>query len=468
MASSSVSILDRITAGVVIAVAITAVLHLAFAQDWAKAPSEVSVLALLFVVMHRFGLREWLLLGVALALTTGLAMRAGGTVDLHHALGQGAYFTAFIMLLMLLREGAVTSRSVLTVGAWITRQPPGRRFIATWFGGHIAGILMNFGAVSLLAPLVQRGVRAYPIETPEDERRAVIRERRQLSALIRGFSPVITWAPTTLTQVIVFSAVPGLDTTTALLMGISFAAMCLVIGWIEDRLRWGPPRVMQEAPEPFPRAAALDLMVVYGALVLGAGLVLMMADLAMPLALMVVAPVMLVGWVITQNLSETGAPARIRARLTEITLVSVPRMAKDAWLLGVAGYIGICAARLAPVDLIARWTESAHLPGWVFVAGLPVLITLAGQIALSPMMMVVFLAAVVSALPTLPAPPEYIAAALSAGWALSMTSAPNATGALLLSGATGISSTTLTWRWNGVYSLCVLFAFGLIAWIVVP
>ena len=68
--------------------------------------------------------------------------------------------------------------------------------MTTWIGGHLAGILMNFGAVSLLAPLIQRGVRADPIETEEDERRAQIRERRQLSALVRGFSPVITWAPT--------------------------------------------------------------------------------------------------------------------------------------------------------------------------------------------------------------------------------------------------------------------------------
>ena len=108
-------------------------------------------------MLPRFGAREWFLLGVAGALSLGLALRPGGMADLGDALASGAYFAAFILSMMLLREAAVTSASVLAVGAWMTRQPPGRRFVATWVGGHLAGILMNFGAVSLLAPLVQRG-----------------------------------------------------------------------------------------------------------------------------------------------------------------------------------------------------------------------------------------------------------------------------------------------------------------------
>ena len=135
-------------------------------------------------------------------------------------------------------------------------------------------------------------------------------------------------------------------------------------------------------------------------------------------------------------------------------------MARNAFQLGSAGYIGICAAKLAPVAIIADWTQAAHIPDWALVAMLPVLITIGGTVALSPMVMVVFLAAVVSALPQMPADLEYIAIALGFGWALSITAAPNATAALLVSGATGIPSTTLTWKWNGVYSLCAMVVFA--------
>lgn len=459
------TISDRICTAILIALSACELLHLVFGQTWAVAPARGLALALLLAVIPRFGFREWALLALALGLVGGLWWR-GDTEAVTGALAKGAYFTAFILLMMLLREAAVTSASVLDVGAWISRQPPGRRFVVTWWGGHVAGILMNFGAVSLLAPLIQRGVRAGPQETPDDRRRTKVRERRQLSALIRGFAFVICWAPTTLTQVIILGSVPDLNPVTAITWGLGLSLLMLGVGWAEDRLRWGRPRRVPEDAPPFPRGAALDLLVVYILLVGGALALVGLASLPLPVALMSVAPIMLCGWVIVQ--ARLGTIPSAPRRLAEIASVSIPRMAKDAYLLGAAGFIGITAAELAPVDAIATWTEAAGVSSWVFVAALPVLITLAGQIALSPMMMVVFLAAVVSALPALPAPPHFIALALGAGWSLSMTASPNATGALLLAGATGVPSTTLTWRWNGVYSLTVLAILTVLSWVLVP
>jgi hypothetical protein len=457
-------IADRISAVVALGLSALVICWQVLGAEWAAVPSKLGVVALMITVLPRFGLREWSLLGFAGALSVGLMLRAGGTGDVIFALGRGAYFAGFILMMMLLREAAVTSKSVLTVGGWLTQQPPGRRYLANWVGGHLAGILMNFGAVSLLAPLVQRGVRAAPIETEAEERRARIRERRQLSALIRGFAPVITWAPTTLTQVIILGSVPGLDPVLASLYGLGLGSIMLVIGWTEDKLRWGRPRVSLEDPGPFPRRAALDLVVVYMLLIAGSSAVLVAADVSLPKALMTVAPLMLLGWVLRQNQGHVRPTAN---RLGEILHLAVPRLARDAYLLGAAGFIGICAARLAPTDLIAHWIEEWALPSWLLIALIPVVITLAGQIALSPMMMVVFIASVLAALPELPAAPEHIGIALAAGWMLSLTASPNATGALLISGATGIAPTTITWRWNGVYSLTALAVFAGLAFVLV-
>jgi hypothetical protein len=238
----------------------------------------------------------------------------------------------------------------------------------------------------------------------------------------------------------------------------------LVIGWTEDKIRWGRPRVSLEDPGPFPRRAALDLVVVYMLLIAGSSAVLVAADVSLPKALMTVAPLMLLGWVLRQNQGHVRPTAN---RLGEILHSAVPRLARDAYLLGAAGFIGICAARLAPTDLIAHWIEEWALPSWLLIALIPVVITLAGQIALSPMMMVVFIASVLAALPELPAAPEHIGIALAAGWMLSLTASPNATGALLISGATGIAPTTITWRWNGVYSLTALAVFAGLAFVLV-
>jgi hypothetical protein len=419
-----------------------------------------AALLVVLVILPQFGIREWLLLGMACALAAGLAASDEGLGAARYALDQGAFFAAFILLMTLLREAAVTSPAVLSLGHFLTNQQPGRRFIATYVGGHLSGVLLNFGAISLLAPMVQRGVRAEPIATAEDERRATVREQRQMAALIRGFAVVITWAPTTLTQAIILHSLPGLHTGRVMLMGLAVSGVFLLVGWAEDRLRWGRPR--RRAPGlpvvRFPLAAARDLGLVGLILIAGTYSARAAFGTTTAQALMLMAPVMLVGWVFTQNL-EHGAGQGARAvcrRLGEIVAGPLPRMTRDAYLLGVAGFIGAAAARLAPVDMIAAHLALESIPPWLFLSSLPVIIMLSGNIAMSPIMVVVFLAAVISALPVLPAEPDLIAVSLGAGWALSMTASPNATGPILLSGITRLPTTTLTWRWNGVYSLAAL------------
>jgi len=138
---------------------------------------------------------------------------------------------------------------------------------------------------------------------------------------------------------------------------------------------------------------------------------------------------------------------------------SADGLARIAFALGAAGFIGEAAAKLAPVELIAQHLDGANIPDWLFLISLPIIINLCGQIALSPIMVVVFLSSIMNALPVLPADPNLIVFALGAGWALSMTASPNATATIMISGISGIAPTILTWKWNGVYSLLCLSAF---------
>ncbi len=191
--------LSGLTAAAMLGLAALELVYLVGQVELAGTLGRGAALLVVVVVAPRFGVREWLLLAVALALTAGLAGTGAGWSAARHALDQGAFFAAFILLMTLLREAAITSPAVQALGHFLTGQQPGRRFVATYLGGHLGGVLLNFGAISLLAPLIQRGVRAEPVLNADDERRATIREQRQLSALIRGFAFVITWAPTTLT-----------------------------------------------------------------------------------------------------------------------------------------------------------------------------------------------------------------------------------------------------------------------------
>jgi hypothetical protein len=470
MAVAARATLPSLTAAAMTALAVLELVYFVGRIDTAGLLGRAAALLVTIAVMPRFGLREWALLGAALALTAGLAPRPDGWEAVRLALDRGAFFAAFILLMTLLREAAITSPAVLAMGNFLTRQQPGRRFLATYVGGHLAGVLLNFGAVSLLAPLVQRGVRAEPVLTAEDERRALIRERRALCALIRGFAMVITWAPTTLTQAIILHSLPGLSAARVMAYGLGISAVMLGVGWLEDRLRWGRPR--SRAPGmpvvAFPGRAAGDLGIVALALTVGAYGARELLALSTAQALMLVAPCMLAGWVFAQNAGQgAGQGARaVGRRLREIAAGPLPRMTRDAFTLGAAGFIGTTAAALAPVDAIAAGLALESIPGWLFLIALPVIIIVTGTVAISPMMTVVFLGSVISALPVLPVDANLIALAFGAGWALALTAAPNATGAIFISGATGLPATTLTWRWNGVYSLAVLAVLAGVFWLV--
>lgn len=129
--------------------------------------------------------------------------------------------------------------------------------------------------------------------------------------------------------------------------------------------------------------------------------------------------------------------------------------------LGLSGFIGRILAEVLPVTALTPQLDLTLMPGWIFLALLPVLITLGGQIALTPIILVVFLGQVIQTIPALPADPTHIVFALSAGWAISMFASPNATATLLISATSNIPPTTLTWRWNlryGVICYVVLVA----------
>ena len=412
-----------------------------------------------------FGLREWAMGAAAGLLAAALAFAApDGVAGLVAALDLAAFFSAFILLMMLLREAAATSRAIREVGYFMTHQPAGRRYVATAVGAHLMGVLLNFGAISLFAPLVQQGVRADPVETEADRRRLEIRERRQLTAMIRGFSWMIVWAPTTLTQAIVAAALPGLDHVRMMTLGLLASASILLLGWAEDRWRWRA--VMRRAAKvegaPPPWRALGELGTVCLCLI-GASYALMVAvGAGATQALMLVAPGVLVGWVFTQNLGRgpQAAAVAVGRRLDEIALGPLPTIARDAVLLGAAGFIGAAAARLAPGPELAAWIAPGAVDPWLFLSALPVVILLAAQVALSPITTVVFLGGVLSNLSEPPAAPELVGLALGAGWALSMTGAPNATGSIILSSMTGVPGPTLTWGWSGVFTLLSLTALS--------
>lgn len=426
--------------------------------------ARAAFVGLALVLVPSFALREWALTAMALALIYGLAQNDGGWEQIVGALDRAAFFAAFIYLVTLLKEAAQRSRSVLDLGHYLTSQPPGKRFYALAGGGHTMGVLLNFGAISLLTPLILRGVRA----SSDDEATIARLDQQQLSALIRGFAWMIMWSPTALTQAVLFTSFPTANLTTVIGLGMAASLTMVLIGRAEDLWRWrGQRRVAVLSVPDFPKRAALRFAAVC-ALIIGATFATVWAfDVSPAVGLMLVAPSVMIVWVAEQEWAQDrrGVLGRSASCLSAIIKESAPSLGKSAFILGAAGFIGEAAAKLLATTFFAQTMALTGVPDWLFLMVLPVLITLGGQIALSPILVVVFLAAIINQLPVLPADPSLIVYALGAGWAMSMTASPNASATLLISGITGVTPTTLTWRWNGRYALIcyALFCVSFIA-----
>ncbi len=216
---------------------------------WAAAGLTVAV------TLRRLGPREAYLLSLCVVLTgLAAAIRPDPGAVIAAALDQATFLMAFILLIGLLHEAAATSPSVEACGRWMASQPPGRRYHALYAGSGAMAVLFNIGVVSFLVPLLQRGIAA---STPGDPLNP-LRERRQIGAVLRGFAWCVIWAPTAIAPLALMELIPGIERDRWIALGLGLFAVMMVLGGVEDALRFRARRPPARRPAPpFPAGAAL-------------------------------------------------------------------------------------------------------------------------------------------------------------------------------------------------------------------
>lgn len=403
------------------------------------------------------GFREsyLLLLSLALAALTVLRKPDPGA-DLGPALDQASFLMAFILLMSLLYETAATSPSVAAFGEYLTRQPPGRRYYALNAGTAVLAVLFNIGVVSFLVPLIQRGIER---ATPGDALNP-IRERRQVSALLRGFAWCVIWSPTAIAPLAVAEILPGVDRALWIRYGLIVFVLVLVLGALEDRWRFRafrPSAVRRHAA--FPVAAALRFLAACLWLFGMTAIFVRLSGDTVVFGLLMACPFMVVGWLAVQlRAPRAGSGAALRRRAEEILSDGLPATARVAITLACSGFIGRAAAGLVPAQDLAALLRLDTLPDFVLLSLIPPALALFSLLALSPIMMAVFFGSLFAALPVLPADATLIAFSISCGWALSMTFSPFATVILMIERVSGLPARRLTWRWNLGFTALALVA----------
>ncbi|MGI9316880.1 MAG: hypothetical protein ACR2QW_06085 [bacterium] len=414
--------------------------------------AAMALVALLSI--RKIGIRETYLLIISGVLAVAVYFQHFDPISTYqNALNQAAFMMAFILLLGLLYEAAVNSPAITECGRYITGQLPGRRYAALHLGTGLMSVLFNLGVISLLTPLIQGGVRTANPGDPLNP----IRERRQLVAVQRGFAWGIIWSPTALAPLTILDLVPGIDRPRWIMVGFIIASIAMLIGWLEDYLRFRYISRARQTPRPpppaLPRSALLRFTAAFFWLL---SLTLWFSNLSndtVVFGLMLACPPMMIGWVLAQQGFNAGAFSRTQIHMRSIIFSKLPHTAPVAITLACSGFIGRAAAALVPADQLIAAVGIGVLPDYVFLSLLPLAITLLSFLALSPIVTSVFLGSVLGTLEVLPIDATLLAISISCGWALAMTISPFVTLVLVMVRASGHSGTTLSLRWNLSFAL---------------
>lgn len=460
------------------AICLLASLHLVTGFDWLSMAAIFCLVSLPVVGWRLFALREKYLLGLAVTVTIAVFMVAAdaGSV-LNTALWRATYLAAFITLLSLLRDAATSSQSVLAVGRMLTRQPPGRRYWAIALGGHAMGVIMNFGALSLLGPLVQRGARADAGSI--DPAIVAVREQRQLSALARGFSWFIAWSPSAISQLVAVTVVAGASSANVAVIGAIVAALVIIAGWVDDRatgqkarqrLTGGQP-LQPVRGQPFPAEETRRLLAVYAILAASSAGIAVALSLPLVTGIMLAALPVTVLWIAMQISAGRGDGRDLPQRLRDLATKTIPDGSPEAITLALAGFSGTALAIIVPGAEMKSVGALAELPPAVTYVGVVTLIPLASLAGLPAMLMVTFLGTFLSGALGDHINPDLLALSLICGWAINLTASPFGGTNLILSRITATAATVLAFRWNGVFSIAawaiaatILIILPLLGW----
>lgn len=422
--------------------------------DWARGGAHLAMATVVLAALSRLGGREAYLIG--LSATLGLLLWLYDPTPwetARRAMDQAVFLMAFVLSLSLIQEAASTSTSVERLGTFLARQPGGRRFFGIFGGTMGMAVIFNMSTITLLAPLIHRAAQAAP-----DDPLTPVREQRQLNAHLRGFAWSVVWSPTAVAPLALLGLIDGIDRPAWIAIGLCLSCTMMVIGWAEDRYAFrGQTAVALGLPpiEPtaLPREALWRFLTVCAVFAGIAALLIAVAGQGVPAGLMAAAPIVLVLWLRAQR-------APIGQRLIAIARQGLPASAPMAVTLAGAGFIGIAGAALLPAEVVAAWIGLDKLPAWLFMLGTTLAVVTLSQLALSPVMMAVFFGAVLGSLPGLPATPTQTALAVAAGWAVSTTISPFASGVIMLSRVTGHPGTRLTYRWNAVYTALTVISLA--------
>lgn len=382
------------------------------------------------------------------------------------AFDRATLFTTLATVLAFLREAAQTSPLVKRAGDFLIRQPPGRRYAVLTSGSHLIGLVLNFGVLNLLGTMVARSNTLDAAGGRADI--LAIRQRRMNLALLRGFAAGLMWSPLSVALAVVLAAVPQVRWYDVVPLGVVTSMLFMALGYAMDRVTV-PKRLRGRAP---PMAPSTDVrsVILLAALVGGVMAVVIAVStlfaLSLIAAVMMVAPLFAIGWIVAQH-AEAGAAGalrlaaeRLRTRLVHL----MPDSRTEVVMLGGAGFVGTVLAGLISPAAVAEMLRAASLPPILLLVLVPWAVVLGGQLGVAPIVTVAVLGAALPDPAAFGLNPVLVAVGFLAAWGLTTGSTAIAAATLIVGRLNNVSAGTVGRVWNGAYTMLGL---GLLAvWLI--
>jgi hypothetical protein len=411
---------------------------------------SVVVFLLLNTLKVRWSRQIFVVTGLLLFIIA-LATRPDWMALTERALKSGAFVAAFFSALAAVRSAAGSSEDIRRCGRFLADQPPGRRYLALTLGGHLFGIILLYGSITLLGSLAETSARG---EQNEEIRR--IRTRRMLLAIQRGFIATLCWSPLTFSLAITTSIVPGASWGGVVGFGAVSAFLLAGTGWALDSIF--KPKLSGPRPKRGPAdnhweklAPLLILLTLLMGLV---GALHYTTGLRTAAAVMLVVPILSFAWIMLQvrgSAKFRGAYAARRAK--RFVEAELPAYRPELVLLVMAAFIGTLGSGLLGPWMAESGLDFTSVPVWLLLLVLLWLVPVTGQLGMNPILAVSLIGPLIPEAAAFGLSPNVVVLAIIAGWALSGASSPF-TATTLMVGALGkVSALHVGWRWNLSYTL---------------
>src|SRR6056300_68721 len=192
--------------------------------------SAILILAYLAMSLNNLTLSRKMFLVVGLLLTFISIFLLPNWLSVSiEALTKSTFVATFFLSLCALRKAAASSPAMEKCGRYLAEQKASIRYGTLTFGGHMFGVILSFGAISLLGSLAEKGANAITNEESRD-----LNRKAMLLAVQRGFVAMTCWSPLTFSIAITTSVIPNTSWKGAAVSCITSALILITLGWALD------------------------------------------------------------------------------------------------------------------------------------------------------------------------------------------------------------------------------------------